>query len=147
MQPATASRASGRAVSASLNKRLVMVRSCFEFMRFEFMRIHLALPFAALEELAHHDEEHRHEEHGQHRGAVIMPPITPVPIARWLAEPAPVAITSGSTPQMKASEVIRIGRKRRCAGFERRLDQRLALRAQVLGELDDQDGVLLPRGR
>src|SRR5690606_30035573 len=46
--------------------------------------------------------------------AVIMPPITPVPIARWLAEPAPEAITSGSTPRMKASEVMMIGRKRRC---------------------------------
>ena len=28
-----------------------------------------------------------------------MPPITPVPMARWLAEPAPLASTSGSTPQ------------------------------------------------
>ena len=46
---------------------------------------------------------------------VIMPPSTPVPMARWLAEPAPVASTSGSTPRPKASEVITIGRKRRCA--------------------------------
>ena len=46
--------------------------------------------------------------------AVIIPPITPVPIARWLAEPAPDETTSGSTPRMKAIEVIRIGRKRRC---------------------------------
>src|SRR6185369_12285016 len=45
--------------------------------------------------------------------AVIMPPITPVPIARWLAEPAPVATASGSTPRMKAIEVMMIGRKRR----------------------------------
>ena len=44
--------------------------------------------------------------------AVAMPPITPVPIARWLAEPAPVEIASGSTPSMKASEVMMIGRKR-----------------------------------
>ena len=74
--------------------------------------------------------------------AVIIPPITPVPMARWLAEPAPVDTTSGSTPRMKAIEVIRIGRKRRCTASQRRLDQVLALRVQVLGELDDQDRVL-----
>src|SRR5690554_2519435 len=45
--------------------------------------------------------------------AEIMPPITPVPTARWPAEPAPVANTRGITPMIKASEVIRIGRKRR----------------------------------
>src|SRR6185369_2807407 len=45
--------------------------------------------------------------------AVIMPPITPVPIARWPAEPAPVATVSGSTPRMNAIEVMMIGRKRR----------------------------------
>ena len=71
-----------------------------------------------------------------------MPPITPVPIARWLAEPAPVASTSGSTPRMNAIEVMMIGRKRRCAACQRRLDHALALRLQVLGELDDQDRVL-----
>ena len=44
-----------------------------------------------------------------------MPPITPVPMARWLAELAPEAMASGTTPAVKASEVIRMGRKRRCA--------------------------------
>ena len=44
-----------------------------------------------------------------------MPPITPVPMARWLAEPAPVATASGSTPSEKASEVMTMGRKRRWA--------------------------------
>ena len=44
-----------------------------------------------------------------------MPPITPVPIERWLAEPAPLAMASGSTPSVKAIEVMMIGRKRRCA--------------------------------
>jgi len=44
-----------------------------------------------------------------------MPPITAVPIARWLAEPAPVASASGKVPRMNASEVMRIGRKRKCA--------------------------------
>ena len=45
----------------------------------------------------------------------MMPPITPVPMARWLAAPAPLAMASGSTPSVKASEVMMIGRKRRCA--------------------------------
>ena len=44
-----------------------------------------------------------------------MPPITPVPMACWLFEEAPVAIASGTTPKMKASEVITIGRKRSVA--------------------------------
>jgi len=47
--------------------------------------------------------------------AVIMPPITPVPIACWLFEAAPVAMASGTTPKMKASEVITIGRNRSVA--------------------------------
>ena len=47
--------------------------------------------------------------------AASMPPSTPVPIDRRLAAPAPVAITSGSTPRMKAIEVIMMGRKRSLA--------------------------------
>ena len=47
--------------------------------------------------------------------AVIIPPITPVPSACWLFALAPFAITSGTTPRMNASDVIKIGRKRRCA--------------------------------
>src|SRR5204863_8211322 len=42
----------------------------------------------------------------------IMPKNTAVPIAWRLAAPAPVALTSGKTPRMKASAVMRIGRKR-----------------------------------
>lgn len=34
--------------------------------------------------------------------APSMPPITPVPMARWLAAPAPVARVSGTTPRMNA---------------------------------------------
>ena len=34
-------------------------------------------------------------------------------VARWLAEPAPLEMASGSTPRMKAKEVMMIGRKRR----------------------------------
>ncbi|MCY1410294.1 hypothetical protein D9M71_256600 [compost metagenome] len=44
-----------------------------------------------------------------------MPPITPVPMACWLAELAPVAMARGTTPRMKAREVITIGRRRRRA--------------------------------
>jgi hypothetical protein len=90
---------------------------------------------------AHHHVEDGHEEHRQQR-AVIMPPITPVPMARWLAEPAPVASASGNTPRMKAIEVITMGRKRMRAASSGRVDGALALRLQVLGELDDQDRVL-----
>ena len=38
--------------------------------------------------------------------------MTPVPMAFWLPEPAPVLIASGNTPMRKAKEVIRMGRKR-----------------------------------
>src|SRR5690606_36946023 len=41
--------------------------------------------------------------------AASMPPSTPMPTARWLAAPAPVAIASGTTPRMNASEVMRMG--------------------------------------
>ena len=47
--------------------------------------------------------------------AAIMPPITPVPTAMRLAAPAPLAITSGTMPRMKASEVMMIGRRRNLA--------------------------------
>ena len=44
----------------------------------------------------------------------VMPPIMPVPIECRLAAPAPVLTASGRTPSINASEVIIIGRKRRC---------------------------------
>ena len=44
-----------------------------------------------------------------------MPDNTEVPMARWLAELAPEAKNSGTTPKIKAKEVMIIGRKRRCA--------------------------------
>ena len=43
----------------------------------------------------------------------IIPPNTTVPMACWLAAPAPVATISGTTPRMKANEVITMGRNRR----------------------------------
>ena len=42
----------------------------------------------------------------------IMPPATAVPTECRASRPAPVANTSGMTPRMKASDVIRIGRSR-----------------------------------
>src|SRR5690606_39223498 len=47
------------------------------------------------------------------RVALSMPPMTPVPMARCLAAPAPLAMARGSTPSMNASEVMMMGRKRR----------------------------------
>src|SRR5207302_4556955 len=44
-----------------------------------------------------------------------MPPSTPMPMACWLAEPAPREMVSGSTPRPKASEVMMIGRSLRLA--------------------------------
>src|ERR1700687_2802245 len=44
--------------------------------------------------------------------AAIMPPNTVVPTETRPAAPAPRATTSGTTPRMNASEVIRMGRSR-----------------------------------
>ena len=45
--------------------------------------------------------------------AEIMPAMTAVPSAIWAPEPAPLLKASGTTPRMKQSEVMIIGRKRR----------------------------------
>ena len=42
----------------------------------------------------------------------IMPPATAVPTELRAAAPAPLASASGSTPRMKANDVIRMGRSR-----------------------------------
>ncbi len=42
-----------------------------------------------------------------------MPLKTAVPRVRRISAPAPTATTSGTTPRMKAKEVIMIGRSRR----------------------------------
>jgi hypothetical protein len=52
-----------------------------------------------------------------------MPPITPVPMACWLPEPAPLEIARGRTPKMKASEVMMIGRRRMRTAFQGGVDQ------------------------
>ena len=71
-----------------------------------------------------------------------MPLKTAVPSDRRISAPAPCAITSGTTPRMKANEVIRIGRSRSRHASTRRLGLGLALAMQLAGELDDQDRVL-----
>ena len=71
-----------------------------------------------------------------------MPPNTGVPTARRLAAPAPVAMTSGTRPRMKAKLVIITGAEAQARALDRGLGDRLALLALLHGELDDQDGVL-----
>ena len=46
-----------------------------------------------------------------------MPEKTVMPITLRDSAPAPVAVSSGTTPRMKANAVIRIGRKRSLAAF------------------------------
>ena len=71
-----------------------------------------------------------------------MPLNTAMPIERRAAAPAPVARTSGSTPRMKANEVMRIGPEPQPRRLDRRLDDRLALGPLLAGVFDDQDRVL-----
>ena len=47
--------------------------------------------------------------------AATIPPITVVPMICRATAPAPLAVHNGTQPRMKASEVIRIGRRRRRA--------------------------------
>jgi hypothetical protein len=56
--------------------------------------------------------EHRRQEQAE-SVTPIIPANTATPMALRISAPAPVDSTSGSTPMMKASEVIRIGRRRR----------------------------------
>ena len=106
-------------------------------------RFGAALAGLAAEQLLHQHEEHRHEEDRRGRSPASMPPITPVPMAFWLPEPAPLAMASGSTPRMKASEVIRIGRSADAHGLAASPRSGSCPRfCSVLGELDDQDRVL-----
>ena len=62
--------------------------------------------------------------------------------ARELA-PAPVAVTSGTTPRMNANDVIRMGRNRVRAASTAAAEDRVAMQDPPLArDLDDQDGVL-----
>ena len=68
-------------------------------------------------------------------------------MARWLLAPAPLAKASGKTPNMKATDVMMMGLKRRWQAFQRGFNQALAFQHQVLGEFNDQDGVSWPTGQ
>ncbi len=74
--------------------------------------------------------------------AVIIPPITPVPMACWLAELAPVAIASGYHPEDKRQGRHDDRTQAQPSRLHRRLQQVMTLVVQALGELDDQDRVL-----
>src|SRR5207248_639670 len=51
-----------------------------------------------------------------------MPKNTATPTAWRISDPEPVETTSGSTPRMKANEVIRIGRRRPAQDREQHAD-------------------------
>ena len=71
----------------------------------------------------------------------IIPKNTAVPSACRISAPGPDAITSGTTPRMKAKLVIRIGRNRVRAASSAAA---MAIEPAVLGlfgKFDDQDGV------
>ena len=71
-----------------------------------------------------------------------MPKNTAVPSVCRSSEPAPTAQTSGVTPRMKASDVMMIGRKPQVRGFDRGIEAVAAAVLELLGEFDDQNGVL-----
>ena len=71
-----------------------------------------------------------------------MPPMTPVPMARRLLAPAPVAMAMGTQPRMKAREVMTMGRRRRRAASTAASHGGHPGPPVFGGELDDQDGVL-----
>ena len=71
-----------------------------------------------------------------------MPLKTARPSNRRISAPAPVATTSGTTPKMKANEVIRIGLSRSRDASRVASRPRHAGFPLLLGELDDEDGVL-----
>lgn len=73
--------------------------------------------------------------------AASVPPIMPVPIATRLLAPAPVAIASGVTPAINASEVMIIGRRRVWA-LRRAARQGVAFGDFGFGKLDNQNGIL-----
>ena len=71
-----------------------------------------------------------------------MPLKTATPSARRISAPAPWAITSGTTPRMKAKEVIKIGRSRKRQASRVASPARHARFLLLLGELDDEDRIL-----
>ena len=73
--------------------------------------------------------------------AASIPPMTVEPSTRRETAPEPWQTTMASSRQMKAKDVIRIGRRRKLRAFERGIDQRFAFLVFGLGKFDNQDGV------
>ena len=75
---------------------------------------------------------------------IAIPNTTAAPKDIRLAAPAPVAKSKGMTPNTKANEVIRIGRKRDTA--ESSIASRITFLSEIPGELYDQDTILGGQG-
>ena len=77
---------------------------------------------------------------------IAIPNTTAAPKDIRLAAPAPVAKSKGMTPNTKANEVIRIGRKRTCPASK--AESRIGLPSfpEIPGELYDQDTILGGQG-
>ena len=77
---------------------------------------------------------------------IAIPNTTAAPKDIRLAAPAPVAKSKGMTPNTKANEVIRIGRKRTSSGFQGGIPYRITFLSEIPGELYDQDTILGGQG-
>jgi hypothetical protein len=75
-----------------------------------------------------------------------MPPKTTVPMACWLAAPAPPGDQEGDPPQDKGEGSHLDETEAPARGFHRGVDNGHAFPLQVPGKLDDQDGVLAGEG-
>ena len=71
-----------------------------------------------------------------------MPLNTAVPKARRISPPAPSASTSGTTPKIKAKEVIKNRTQPQPAGFDGGFGADQAGVLFLFGEFDDENGVL-----
>ena len=80
---------------------------------------------------------------------IAIPNTTAAPKDIRLAAPAPVAKSKGMTPNTKANEVIRIGRKRDTAESSIAsggIPYRITFLSEIPGELYDQDTILGGQG-
>ena len=65
-----------------------------------------------------------------------------MPITWRISAPAPLAMTSGTTPMMNANDVIRIGRRRMRLASSAAVRSIATLPLEIARELDDQNRVL-----
>ena len=108
--------------------------------RIGLVRVKAPLALAAREQAPRDNEEHRHQQHRQQRGRQHAAEHAGADGA-LAGRAGATGQHQGMTPSMKASEVIRMGLKRRCAA-SRTDSTRPWPRVQLLGELDDQHRVL-----